>query len=446
MARRIRFAFSEPPVPRELKQDILDIAHPLQQAEDLSPLLHRIHEARFVLLGEATHGSSEFYSWRAKLRKRLILEKDFSFVAVEGDWPDCYRINRYVKGYPDSGRNAHEILESFSRWPTWMWANEEVADFIEWLRLFNTTVPNEKKVGFYGLDVYSLWDSLTVIHNFLQKHYPALRAEAERAMQCFESYGRDVYEYARATSLVPSSCEKEVINLLTRLQAGKEELATDHQEAYFNLVQNALVLKNAEAYYRTMIKGGPESWNIRDQHMSSTLENIAKYYGPQSKAIVWEHNTHIGDASYTDMADDGMTNVGELMRKSYPAKDVVLIGFSTYVGSVIAARYWGAHYEIMQVPPARHGSWDEVLHQAARAEDLLLIFSPDKDSEALLQPRGQRAIGVVYQPEYEQHGNYVPTILPRRYDALLYIDKTEALHPITSIPAKKFPDTYPSGM
>jgi erythromycin esterase-like protein len=432
---------------RQLVAQIRAAARPLAGPGDLDPLLERIGDVRFVLLGEASHGTAEYYNWRARLSRRLIEEKGFSFIAVEGDWPDCYRVNRYVKALPDAGASAREVLHAFERWPTWMWANEEVVRLTEWLRRHNEGLAEGRQVGFYGLDVYSLWDSLYQVMGYLQRNHPEALPAARQAFRCFERYGEDVQEYARATVLVPTSCEDEVIGLLQELRRRAQEFPDDGREALFMAEQNALVVKNAEAYYRAMVHGGPESWNIRDRHMTETLERLVQHHGPDARAIIWEHNTHIGDARFTDMADEGEVNVGQLVRERHGDEGVVLVGFSSHRGSVIAGREWEARMEVMDVPPARPGSWEDVLHQAG-ADDRLLIFSEMDATRELMRRRGHRAIGVVYQPEYEQYGNYVPTVLPGRYDALLYIDETHALHPLhmRARAEGEVPETYPSGV
>jgi erythromycin esterase-like protein len=431
----------------ELIQSLRASATRLQVPADLAPLLQRIGDARYVLLGEASHGTSDYYTWRAEISKRLILEKGFGFIAVEGDWPDCYRVNRYVMGRDDAGASAHEVLHTFERWPSWMWANAEVAELVEWLRAHNRRRPLEQRVGFFGLDVYSLWESLYAILGYLQRVDPSLLPAAWNALRCFEPYGEDVQEYARATRFVPLSCEEQVVDLLRTLRRHSLERSTDGEDR-FAAEQNALVLKNAEAYYRAMVRGGSESWNLRDGHMCETLERLMQYRGPSAKAIVWEHNTHVGDARYTDMASAGEFNVGQLVRQRHADEGVVLVGFGSYQGTVIAGRQWDAPMQRMRVPPARPGSWEDVLHRAV-GDDRLLLSSRIEHAEQALQPRGHRAIGVVYRPQYEHLGNYVPSILPRRYDAFLYIDKTQALHPFGDLPApadNEVPQTFPSGV
>jgi erythromycin esterase-like protein len=445
--RRSRLSTAEASAGAELRQQLKKITRPLRGPEDLDPLLEQIGDAHYVLLGEASHGTADYYDWRATLSKRLITEKGFSFLAVEGGWPDCYQINRYVKGLPDSGESARDVLYNFRRWPTWMWANEEIVHLMDWLRRHNDRLPTEQKVGFYGLDVYSLWDSLYAVVTYLHKVDPAALTAALKAFRCFEPYGEDVQDYARATVMVPESCEDDVVNLLRRLRTRAPEYRADGREAYFQAEQNALVLKNAEAYYRAMVHGGPESWNIRDRHMAETLDRLMHHHGARAKAIVWEHNTHIGDARFTDMADEGMVNVGQLVRERHAEEGVVLIGFGSYKGSVIAGRSWDAPLEKMRVPPARPGSWEQILHELS-ADNRLLLLTQASQTREMVQPRGHRAIGVVYHSEYERLGNYVPTVLPRRYDAFLYLDETEALHPlrVRAVEEGEVPETYPTGV
>jgi len=426
---------------------IRDRAKPLRSEADLDPLMDRIGDARIVLLGEASHGTHEFYTWRAAITRRLIKEKGFRFMGVEGDWPDCYRVNRYVKGYPDPGDSAREVLHDFERWPTWVWANEEIVELAEWLHAHNQGQPKDRRVGFYGLDVYSLWDSLYQVLGYLKRHDGAAFEKAVGALHCFEPYGEDAHEYARSTAWVPEGCEREVVELLQAFQREAQGRIRQDKEEAFVAEQNALVLRNAEAYYRTAVRNNDESWNVRDRHMAETLERLLKHHGPDAKAIVWEHNTHIGDARYTDMAAAGMVNIGQLAREQYGEQNVVLVGFGSYQGSVIAATAWEAEMEQMRVPPAREDSWEDALHRAG-GSDKLLLLEGDLAGPDWQGWRGHRAIGVVYHPGYESYGNYVPTVLPRRYDAFLYIDRTEALKPL-HVPAHftgELPETYPTGV
>jgi len=436
---------------------VAESAVPLRTVDDLDGLLERIGDAHYVLLGEASHGTSEYYTWRTAISQRLIRERGFSFIAVEGDWPDCYRVNRYIQGLPGAGERARDVLHNFERWPTWMWANHEVVELAEWLREHNDSAPEDHRVGFYGLDVYSLWDSLYQIMGYLRRSHPELLTAAQQAFHCFEPFGEDVQDYAQATRWLDDTCEDEVVQLLAELhrappRSRKGEEPGNGGEARFNAEQNAWVVQNAEHYYRTMVRGGPESWNIRDRHMVHTLERLMTHRGAGAKAIVWEHNTHIGDARYTDMAADGMVNVGQLVREAHEAEgdpsDVVLVGFGSHHGSVIAGRTWEAPREEMCVPPAEEGSWEDVLHLAGGAHDKLLIFDERDHHGPLAGVRGHRAIGVVYHPDYEG-GNYVPTVLPLRYDAFLFLDETQVLHPLHEVEAHdegEVPETYPTGV
>ena len=433
------------PISESLKKRAL----PLEREADLEPLIKRIGDASYVLLGEATHGTSEFYQWRAALSRRLIEDYGFSFVAVEGDWPDCYRVNRYAKLYPESGERAREVLHAFERWPTWMWANREVAEFAEWMRDHNRRRSSARQVGFYGLDVYSLWESMHAVVQYLEGIDPALARSARGAYRCFEPYGGDVQEYARATALVPTTCEREAVAVLAALRSKGSEFREDGRDAFFNAEQNALVAQNAERYYRTMVRGGPTSWNVRDAHMVETLERLMKHHGPEAKAIVWEHNTHVGDARFTDMARAGMFNVGQLVRQTNDASDVVIVGFGTHRGTVVAGDEWGAPMRRMRVPPAREASFEHALHDA-ETSDALLLFNESENGgiEGLDEPIGHRAIGVVYDPHNERWGNYVPTIVSKRFDAFVYIEESsgvDALHMPVLVDGEP-PETFPSGM
>ena len=435
---------------RGLARSLGDAALPLANPDDLDPLIDAIGEARYVLLGEASHGTSEFYTWRTALSKRLIVEKQFSFIGVEGDWPDCYRVNRFVKGYQNSGASAAEVLHAFDRWPTWMWANREIVALAEWVHEHNRALPDEQKTGFYGLDVYSLWESMAAVVDYLEGVDPEFARMARNAYDCFEPFNEDVQEYARATALVPMSCQNETVRVLRELRSRAPEFSEDGREAYFNAEQNAIVTRGAELYYRTMVRGGPTSWNVRDHHMVDTLDRLMRHHGDRAKAIVWEHNTHVGDARFTDMARAGMVNVGQLVRQSHESEGVVLAGFATHHGTVIAGREWGTPMRRMEVPNARVGSVEDLAHLGTDGRDALFVFdgSDDGGIEGLDAPLDNRAIGVVYDPRAERYGNYVPTIVPRRYDALLFIDETRAVDPLhmpVRVSADE-PETYPTGM
>ena len=394
---------------------------PLQTEQDLDRVLADIGNARYVLLGEASHGTAEFYQWRAAITRRLIQEKGFTLVLVEGDWPDAYALNQYVQGQRTAER-ASDVLQAFDRWPTWMWANTEIAQLAEWMRTYTTQT--NRNVAFYGLDVYSLWESLEQLTS-QQATDPQTAELARQALQCFGGYRGDEQAYAVAT-LQGTRCNDALTLLLNHVQT-RYANATD--TASFNLVQNALVAVNAEQYYYTMVRDDAESWNIRDRHMAATLDRLTQLHGRDSKVIIWAHNTHVGDARYTDMAQSGMVNLGQLVRESHAGEGVYIIGFGTYQGEVIAGDYWGATPERMPVPASPDGTWDALLHQVSPASKFVQLNQVRTDS-LLAQTRGQRAIGVVYNPSAEA-GNYVPTRLAERYDGLIFIDRTQALSPLS---------------
>jgi erythromycin esterase len=427
------------------QQAILKNSIELTGKMDLDQLIERIGDSKYVLLGEASHGTHEYYTWRSWISRKLIEEHGFSFIAVEGDWPDCYRINRYVKGYSNAGEDAFSVLKQFNRWPTWMWANWEINALAEWLRTYNNEKAANEKVGFYGLDVYSLWESFDAIVEYLKKEDPATMQVALKALKCFEPFSdHEGSSYARASLMVPPPCEDEVVNLLTRIRRKMTRYDMDPEGA-MNAEQNAHILVDAEKYYRTMIYAGPDSWNIRDRHMASTLDRLIDFHGPKAKAIVWEHNTHIGDARATDMADEGMTNVGQLVNEKNHEQGVFSVGFGSYAGTVIAGKGWGEAMAVMDVPPAPAGTWEYLLHQL-EAKDRI-IFMEKEMKRKFSEPIGHRAIGVVYHPQFENPGNYVRSQMARRYNAFVFIDKTSALHPIYTKTLKhELPETYPFGI
>jgi len=412
---------------------IRSMARPLTEGGDLGPLIDRVSAARFVCIGEASHGTHEYYRWRAELSRRLIAEHGFTWIGVEGDWPDCWRINRWVRGHADQDLDARALLARFERWPTWMWANQDIAEFLTWLRRHNLARPDRERAGFYGLDVYSLWDSLWQIMTWLEAHAPDALPTALRAWQCFLPYGEDPHEYAWSARLVPASCEPDVVALLVEVRRRTGDQITDLgddavDDDAFNAEQNAEVAAHAEHYYRTMVRGDRQSWNIRDHHMADTIDRIARHLGGRSRGLIWEHNTHIGDARATDMARDGLVNVGQLVRERHAAADVALVGFAGHRGSVLAAASWGAPEQAFQVPRARPGSHEDLLHHAL-GRPAVLVFGDDRSGPWLSGWRGHRAIGVVYDPRGEA-GNYVPTCIGQRYDALIWVEQTTPLLPL----------------
>ncbi len=424
------------------RKEVTDYFHPLHNRNDLDPLMDRIGDAQYVLLGEASHGTHEYYTWRAQISKRLIEEKGFSFIAVEGDWPDCFRINEWIKNVKNE--DIQSVLKGFNRWPTWMWANWEIAAFAEWLKNHNSSLSSENKIGFYGLDVYSLWESMEIIVAYLEKEDPETAELARDAMMCFQPY-KESDSYGSVFSRSKPGCQEQVIKLL------KEVRQRSHQydgelEADLNAEINSLVMANAEKYYKAMSDFTEKSWNVRDRHMMETLNRLVDYHGKDSKVIVWEHNTHIGDARATDMAHSGLVNVGQLVREDKGINNTVLIGFGSYEGSVIAGSRWSAPMQEMEVPEAISGSFEHKLHNYDEKDKLLIFDEHPQLTNEFSDRIGHRAIGVVYDPDRER-GNYVPSEMTERYDAFIYIDKTQGLHPLKFKPKGKFtPETFPFGI
>jgi len=438
---RDRTSWTEPAAIEATVTNVETLTQPVSGPDELGPLVEYLSDARFVLLGEASHGTSEFYRWRARLTAELIENHGFDFVAVEGDWTSCYELNRYVKGLPDAAESAREAVGAFERWPTWMWANWEVVEFLRWLELHNRDGENE--TGFYGLDVYSLFESMRAVVSYLEDTDPEAAADAREAYRCFEPYGEDAQEYARALRMVPEGCEDEVVDVLTELRQSASTHDSGHPDDYFDAEQNALVARNAEAYYRALASGTTDSWNVRDEHMADTLDRLVDHHGGDAKAVVWAHNTHVGDARATDMAGRDRLNIGQLVRERHDG--VELVGFGTHSGRVVAGEEWGAPMEEMAVPPASTGSYEDAFHRAG-AKNRLLFTGDVMSGDPLAEPRGHRAIGVVYDPRFEA-GNYVPTDLRRRYDAYVHVDDTAALHPLERHPDReRVPELYPSGL
>jgi len=409
-------------------QDIKYFSHPFNEINDLHVLYKEITNQKYVLLGESSHGTAEFYEIRAEISKKLITEKGFTFIAVEGDWPACQYVNRYIKGYDHKHSSARDVLKSFNRWPTWMWANEEMISFIEWLKDYNATLPTNQRIGFYGIDIYSLWESIDEVLIYLESNNDPKLDIAKKAFACFEPFNKRPEKYGVSAAFYSEGCRDEVLKLLSEIQLSKSQYIDYIEESSLNLEVNALITANAENYYRTMIVNDNESWNIRDRHMVEVLMTINRFYQNNAKGIVWEHNTHIGDARATDMMDEGLVNVGQLLREQLGKEKVYAIGFGTHRGTVIAADQWGANLEKMIVPPAENGSWEDLMHRAGPTNKLLLFNEENK--HRFNHVVGHRAIGVVYHPAYEHHGNYVPSIMSERYDAFIYVNYSSALSPL----------------
>ena len=430
----------------EIKGIVRNNEQKLETENDLDPFIELVGNSRFVLLGEASHGTHEYYQWRIKITQRLILEKGFTIIAVEGDWPDCYRINRYIKNFADAKKNALDVLSTFNRWPTWMWANWETAAFMEWLKKHNLTLVQNRKVGFYGLDVYSFRESLVDIMNYLRKYDKNTYEIADRALMCFDALEKEEGQsYSKTASYFTNLCEKEVNDLLHEIRENLYKYNSD-PENVLSTEQNAYITVNAELYYRNMYKGGPDAWNIRDQHMMQTIERLLGFHGERSKIIVWAHNTHIGDARATDMADENMINVGQLLHEKYDNEGVISLGFGSYEGAVLAGTHWGSKVYNVNMPMAKKNSWEFLLNESIRNEKVYLPLHKLKGKKVLNQAFGHRAVGVVYNPENEKYGNYVPSIMPMRYDAFLFFKNTKALHTIdVKTDIHQIPETYPFG-
>jgi erythromycin esterase-like protein len=418
---------------------------------DYDPLIELAGNARFALFGEASHGTHDFYHTRVELTQRLIQERRFSAVAVEADWPDAYRVNRYVQGRGDDAE-AVESLGSFQRFPTWMWRNADVLEFIAWLREYNDALPEgTRKVGFYGLDLYSLHASARAVLDFLDKVDPEAAQRARYRYACFEHFGEDSQAYGYAASFgLSKSCEDEAVHQLVEMQKRAGELATRDgrvdPDAFFMAEQNARLVKNAERYYRSMFASRVESWNLRDQHMVETLDALVNHLGASSaKIAVWAHNSHLGDARATEMGDHGELNVGQLVRQRY-GKEAVLAGFTTYTGTVTAASNWDAPAERKRVRPALSGSYEDLFHAIEIPGFLLMLRGADWLSGVLNQQRLERAIGVIYLPESERVSHYFHARLADQFDAVIHLDKTRAVEPLerTALWEKgELPETYP---
>ncbi|HEX9281635.1 MAG TPA: erythromycin esterase family protein [Candidatus Udaeobacter sp.] len=436
---------------------VREMAQPLSgEARDYDALLQLIGDARFVLIGEASHGTYEFYFERAAITKRLIVEKGFSIIAIEADWPDTARVHRYVRG-GSSDASLDQSLSGFRRFPIWMWRNKVVLEFVQWLRGFNEELDRKRApVGFYGMDLYSLHASIEAVLRYLDKVDPGAARRARLRYSCFDHFGRDPQEYGYAATIgATESCENAVVQQLTELQQKAAEFSTRDGEVaaeeFFFAEQNARLVKDAEKYYRAMFRGRASSWNLRDQHlrdqhMVETLENLVAHLNGsrEPKAIVWAHNSHLGDARATEMSLHGEVNVGQLVRERF-AGDAVLIGFSTHHGTVTAASDWGAPAERKNVRPALRGSYEDLFHQTGLPRFWIDLRGAGQIG-VLQRRRIERAIGVIYRPDTERLSHYFHARLPEQFDAFIHIDETRAVEPLerTSIWVEgELPETYP---
>ncbi len=440
-----------------LVQVVREAAVPLfGTPSDYDALIDGIDGSTLVLLGEASHGTHEFYRERAQITKRLIYEKGFNAVAIEGDWPDAHRVNRYVRGAGEDA-DAVEALSGFKRFPSWMWRNADVLDFVGWLRSYNEGLPRKaEKVGFYGLDLYSLHASMEAVLGYLSKIDPASAKRARNRYACFDHFGKDTQSYGLGVKMgLGQSCEQEVINELTELRLREAQyMQRDGRVAaddFFSAEQNALVIKNAEEYYRTMFEGEVSSWNLRDQHMFETLRALRGHLetlGVPPRIVIWAHNSHLGDARATYMGERGELNLGQLCREAWAAT-VANVGFTTYTGTVTAASDWDQPAERKKVRPALRNSYEELFHQVGHERFFLDLKQQKEAAFNLAARRLERAIGVVYRPETERQSHYFECSLSKQFDYILHFDHTRAVEPLernSLWDAGEIPETYPSGV
>ncbi|HSP32149.1 MAG TPA: erythromycin esterase family protein [Halomonas sp.] len=428
--------------------------------EDYDAIVEAARDKRFVMIGEASHGTREFYRIRAEITRRLIEEQGFAAVAVEADWPDAYVVNRYVWNV-SSATSAEQALDAFKRFPVWMWANTEVRDFVRWLASFNearcsTFGQDERPVGFYGLDLYSMGNSVHAVLDYLDKHDLPAAIRARQRYACLDQFLDQPQQYGRSIELgLTLSCEQAIIDQLIELQHQiLPRLKGDHQieeEHRFCVEQNAKVVLHAEEYYRSMFQGRVSSWNLRDGHMFETLEalqaHLSEKLNRSAAVVVWAHNSHIGNAAVTDMGRWGEFNVGQLAREKY-AQNALLVGFTTAIGEVTAASNWNEPGERKSIREPLEGSYERLFHQVKSKRFLLDLRERNAATAVLETPRLHRAIGVIYRPETERQSHYFLSTLSQQYDFILHIDKTHALEALAVVSPERDnepADTYPTG-
>jgi erythromycin esterase-like protein/adenine/guanine phosphoribosyltransferase-like PRPP-binding protein len=422
-------------------------------AHDYDRLLDDIGDARLVLLGEGSHGTHEFYRERARITQRLIVEKGFAAVAVEADWPDAYRINQFVRSM-GTDEEAIDALGDFARFPAWMWRNADVLDFVGWLRTHNDARVAPERTGFYGVDLYSLRASAEAVIAYLENVDSEAARRAKARYGCFDQFGVELQEYGYAAALGMSpSCEREVLAQLVemhRRRAVGNGGSGAPADALFHAQQNARLVANAEAYYRSMFDGRVASWNLRDRHMAETVRELAGHLArtrPGARLAVWAHNSHVGDARATEMGDQGELNLGQLLREHY-GREAFIVGFTTHIGTVTAATEWGLPPHRRHVRPSLPGSYERLFHDTGIPRFLLNLRDPDV-ATALAGPHLERAIGVIYAPQTERRSHYLHARLPGQFDALIHVDETRAVEPLertAAWDAGEIAETYPTGL
>jgi erythromycin esterase-like protein len=432
-------------------------AHTLSgSADDYDALIDAARGVRFVLLGEASHGTHEFYSARAEITKRLITELGFAAVAVEADWPDAYRVNRYVRA-SDGAKDSVDALVGFERFPQWMWRNADVLDFVGWLRAHNDALRSQElKAGLYGIDLYSLFTSIEAVLAYLDKVDPEGAERARFRYACFDHFEEDSQAYGYAASAgLAASCEDAVVGQLVELRQRAADYARRDgriaADELFYAEQNARLVTNGERYYRAMFRGRTMSWNLRDEHMADTLEALVRHLGAgrdTPKIAVWAHNSHLGDARATGMGTGGQLNVGQLVRQRY-GRDALLVGFTTFAGTVSAASQWGAPVERKRVRPGLPGSYESLFHEVGIPNFLLDLRANEQVAALLSTPRLERAIGVIYRPDTERQSHYFDASLSKQFDVVLHFDETRAVEPLERSPMwvdAEVPETYPTAL
>lgn len=430
----------------KMEQLVLKNAVALKKRDDFEQIIDKVKSSQVVMLGEATHGSQEFYEWRRMISQELIEKHGFNLIAVEGDWPACAAVDRYIRDSKKEDQ-AYETLRSFQRWPGWMWANTEMMKLTQWMKQFNHNQSPKRQVGFYGLDIYSFFDSVDEVLRILAQISPEMEKKARDLYSCLNRFDRNEKSYARSLHQEPEGCSQQVVEVLKEVLQLKVER---HQASQlFAVQQNARIVRNAEQYYSAIIHGTAEGWNIRDRHMFATLKSLLDKQGVQGKAIVWAHNSHIGDHQSAMFKQSGQVNLGGLAREEWGKDLVSLIGFGTYRGEVIASKAWDGPTAVLPVPPARESTYEHIFHHAAvalKSNSFFLWLKEDLQNSELKKAKGHRGIGVVYNPIGERRENDQPVSLTERYDGFLFVDQTHALTPLKQkFQRKDIPETWPIG-